>query len=124
MTVPFQEAPIHISIEQLSKLEIVKYYTTNEVIEKVTHCHAERFPWFSGRIQKTILYLFKSETDKKIRKKKKSSQFLWKIIIWNGINYHAKKKKITMPKKTPQKTWTFLTTCEFKADEMPPSVPL
>ena len=44
MTVLFQEAPIHISIEQLSKLEIIKYYTTNEVTEKVTHCHAERFP--------------------------------------------------------------------------------
>lgn len=43
MTVLFQEAPIHISIEQLSKLEIVKYYTTNEVTEKVTHCHAEEY---------------------------------------------------------------------------------
>ena len=33
-----------------------------------------------------------------------------------GISYHAKKKK--------KKAWTFLTTCEFKADEMPPAVPL
>lgn len=33
MTVSFQEPPIHISTEQRSKLESVKYYTTNQVIE-------------------------------------------------------------------------------------------
>lgn len=31
---------------------------------------------FYEEYKKTILYLFKSETDKKIRKKKKNSQFL------------------------------------------------
>lgn len=33
MTLPFQEPPIHISTEQLSKLEIVNYYTTSQVID-------------------------------------------------------------------------------------------
>ena len=29
-----------------------------------------------------------------------------------------------MPKKKKKKAWTFLTTCEFKADEMPPAFPI
>lgn len=33
MAVLFREPPIRISTEQLSKLEVVKYYTVNQVIE-------------------------------------------------------------------------------------------
>lgn len=33
MTILFQEPSLHISTEELSKLEMVKYYTTNQVIE-------------------------------------------------------------------------------------------
>lgn len=38
MTILFQETSLHISTEELSKLEMVKYYTTNQVIEG--HCLA------------------------------------------------------------------------------------
>ena len=107
MTVPFQEPPIHISIEQLSKLEIVKYCTANQVIKSLTAMQKDFLGFHEEHKKLYCIYLNLKLTKKSERKRK-------------VVNFS--KRSLFRNKLLCKKAWIFLTTYEFKTDEMPPSV--
>lgn len=98
MTVSFHKSSVCISKEQLSKLDIAKYYTTNQGI-KVSHCQ-EEIPSIVTKSTTAYIVLLKSETDKKNQKGKilnfsKTSLFRNKLLcknnFWQLVNFKQRK---------------------------------